>query len=205
MTKEEGKKTNRILVEEFFKIAKDGDILLECGARGAETSIRFKKENPYSRVIAFEANPITYSKSTIKAKEHGVEIYNIGITDKCGTMPFRIPLKKETAGNASFMKRSKERMHRTVDVQVKNIDSLDLKEENIILWIDVEGMGYEVLVGAENTLENTSVVFIEVEEHPYWVGQKLADDVDLFLKSKGFSFYKKDQEYSMQHNRIYIK
>jgi len=59
-------------------------------------------------------------------------------------------------------------------------------QENVLLKIDVQGYEYDVLKGAESSLELVKYIYIEVSFLELYSGQKLSDDISLFLIKKGF-------------------
>lgn len=58
------------------------------------------------------------------------------------------------------------------------------------LKLDTQGTEFEILQGAERTLEERTVaIFSEVEFFEVLKGQKLFSDVEIFLRERGFAFY----------------
>jgi FkbM family methyltransferase len=56
--------------------------------------------------------------------------------------------------------------------------------------IDTQGTEYEILQGAQRTLEERTVaLLVELEFFQMYQGEKLFSDVEQWLRSKGFSFY----------------
>jgi FkbM family methyltransferase len=59
-----------------------------------------------------------------------------------------------------------------------------------LLKLDTQGMEYEILEGAQRTLsERTVAIIAEVEFFQMYAGQRLFSDIELRLRSHGFSFY----------------
>jgi FkbM family methyltransferase len=58
------------------------------------------------------------------------------------------------------------------------------------LKIDTQGTEFEILQGARRTLrERTAAIFVEVEFCQIYQRQKLFSDLEVFLRSEGFSFF----------------
>ena len=187
------------LVNLFFDLAKNCHTLIECGAHGAEASVRFD-----GAAIAIEANPITFKEKTAKAPH--IKRLNIALDDHEGSADFHFFSGKPMPGNASLFERNDKKTTRKITVPVTTLDKISENiPEGIALWIDVEGKGYEVLNGGKETLKKTNVLIIEVEQIPFWKNQKLDYDVKEFLENEGFVFVDQDQEYAQQYNMVYIK
>lgn len=204
------KKTASHLDEVFLKLAKVLSIknLIECGAHEASGSIAFLKNLDDSTALAIEANPLTYKQKTILAEQENLKTLNIGLGSKEGVLPFNFPKDNNTAGQASFIKRPNTE-YDCIDVNVKPLDEVIntyYKEDtNLALWVDVEGLSYEVLLGAENTLEQCSLIKVEVETYELWKDQKTFSSTDKLLRDNGFCAVLRDFEYEGQFNVLYIK
>lgn len=74
---------------------------------------------------------------------------------------------------------------------------------SIALWIDVEGVGYEVLEGIAGIRDVVSVIHIEVETTAFWVGQRLWPDILALMHDFGFSAVARSHA-GMQCNVIFI-
>lgn len=69
-------------------------------------------------------------------------------------------------------------------VEKENLEPIDF------IKIDVQGAELEIFQGAENALKNVSMIVSEVEFAPIYKDQPLFSDVDIFLRERGFSFFK---------------
>lgn len=191
--------TNAELVDLFFELTQDCHTLIECGAHGAEASIRFGRQ-----AIAVEANPETFKSKTAK-KDH-IHRINAALDKEAGYAFFYMFNNNKTPGNASLLERNDKETVAKIKVPVVTLDDIASEvEEGIALWIDVEGKGYDVLSGGEETLRKTKFLIIEVEKIPFWKNQKLDTDIKTFLKAHNFSVVAQDEEYpGKQYNIIYM-
>jgi FkbM family methyltransferase len=178
----------------------------EIGCFSAEFSKRLLKEFDCD-ITAFEANPHNYKKFKESIEAAGINFIHSAITNTNKPLSFKIQNGRETEGNNSILNRIKSPRKGYTDVSVKcsKLDEYDTGITSAGLWIDAEGVGYEVLEGAQSILEKTKYVFIEVEEIKYWVNQKLDSDIISFMRSKGFTPIARDREYKHQDNIIFEK
>jgi FkbM family methyltransferase len=178
----------------------------EIGCFSAEFSKRLLKEFDCD-ITAFEANPHNYKKFKESIEAAGINFIHSAISNTNKPLSFKIQNGRETEGNNSILNRIKSPRKGYTDVSVKcsKLDEYDTGITSAGLWIDAEGVGYEVLEGAQSILEKTKYVFIEVEEIKYWVNQKLDSDIISFMRSKGFTPIARDREYKHQYNIIFEK
>jgi FkbM family methyltransferase len=204
------KDTTKKLDVLFFNIVKELEIksLIECGANEASASIIATEMG--LKALAIEANPLTFKEVTPETNRNFAKV-NIGLSDKSGWLDFNIPKSNNTAGSATF------RPKRGIDyfiqqVQIKKLDDL-LENSNYVsapfaIWIDVEGMQAEVLMGASKTLQNKNCILlkIEVEDLILFSEQRfLANDVINYLNSFGFELIFRDFEFTNQYNLLFVK
>jgi FkbM family methyltransferase len=77
----------------------------------------------------------------------------------------------------------------TSNVQTRRLDDLTELSAMHYLKADIQGAELDMLHGAEQLLAETLVLHIEVEFLEMYKGQPLFGDVDVYLRSRGFSFH----------------
>ena len=110
-------------------------------------------------VYSFEPNPNSYSYllENIRVNNlNSVKCFNIGLSDKDGTLTFYLTIPElESSFNSDILKSQSAKVIGTKEVEVHTIDKL-VEEETIDppehIKIDVEGHGLYVLKGAEKTI-----------------------------------------------------
>lgn len=140
----------------------EGDVL-DVGAHIGFVSLLMARRYPDRIIHAFEGSPSTHESLVGNLKLNGmksVNAYNVAIADHEGRLDFEAdPRYRATNGIALESDTHK------VSVPCVTIDDF-VRRQNInqiaLLKIDVEGYEDVVLKGAENTLENTHMVFYEV-------------------------------------------
>jgi len=96
-------------------------------------------------------------------------------------------------------------------VRTVRLDSLlaaeSLVDRPVALWIDTEGMAFEVIRGAAGSLRFTRILHVEVENEPIiGTDQKLFADVERILAGAGFTLLATDQPpESLQFNVLFVR
>lgn len=188
-------------------------LLLELGAHGAETSVAFL-DRVGGQAIAFEANPHTFAAKTRSAASVGVDVRNFAVADEVGQAVLHIPQRggsrSLTPGSASLLRRVEGVEYTTVSVPATTIDAivegLDISG-GVALWVDVEGLSYEVLRGGLDLLQRDEcrIVMVEVEDVQLWEGQSTGAAIDQLMASLDFVPIMRDAEYESQYNVVYVK
>lgn len=156
-----------------------GETVVDCGSSvGLFTMIGLKKG---AVVYAFEANPSTFSilekNIGLNRFEKNAHIFNLGLSSEPGEMTFYAP--KHFTGTASFDKQWVENIEDKDEIaEFKvNVTTLDLILEKVerIDWllIDVESFECRVLLGANEILDRTKRVIVEVSHNNREKVQKL--------------------------------
>lgn len=206
------KATNSLLVDTFFELLKKAniDFFVEIGA--FDGVISRKVENfGIKNCVAFEANPFTYAKFKTEFFESGVNYINLGVSDEKGTSKIKIPKHSNEMElpNSSFLVRSEGSNYTDVEIQTISINSiLDFLAKPInrgAAWVDVEGFTYNLIKADVDFLKSINLLFLEVEDFPYWKGQKLVVEIIEVLLEKNFVPLLRDYEGRGQYNIIFIK
>lgn len=204
------KSTAKRLDNNFFQILEGANVksLIECGANEATASMRANSLG--LQALAIEANPETFKKITPQSTNNFKKV-NFGLGKKNSSLNFYMPKANHTAGSATFKPKSGVE-YETTKVQVRALDQLLSNtryiESPFALWIDVEGMQYEVLNGMLGTLKrnNCKVVKIEVEDLEIFSGQRwLSREVVKFFEDLGFVLAYRDFEYAHQYNLLFVR
>ncbi len=185
--------------------------IVEVGAREASFSLQMRNMLKDSKIHAFEANPHVYEEFHDEIVLKNISYYNLGVSNHSGTGIFLLDDSKEKIdGSHSLLGRSnKVNSYSQLEIQLTTLDQVLCEEINddakVCLWIDAEGLGYQVLEGARKVLEHTQSIFIEVEHKKFWENQTLAPQIISLLESYDFHLVARDMEYfPVQENYIFI-
>jgi len=210
--------TNRQISNLFHELTSilDVEMLVELGAHAAEASRRFVGNPNSKKVLAFEANPYTFSKFNMELQEMQIDYRNNAVASECGQERIQIPNPQIslTPGNASILDRKGLRKKDDVLIEAHSLDCLGFKEKEIdfpklitALWIDCEGAAGQILKSGKNLLHepSTKMLFVELEDIEYWENQILAPDVFEFLNRYGFTAIARDFTPRPQYNVLFVR
>lgn len=206
--------STRILEELFFTIVAQQipEIFLEIGAHEASASCRVAQTVAVRNVYAFEANPFTHLSMIEENPALNCEpvVYvNMGIGEHVGFSSVKIPNGSGIMpGHTSMLYRNDGSNYKEFRVPCTTVDTFLAGRANsndtIAMWIDVEGLAYEVLSSAKNALCMTKVIYVEVEDRQYWRDQRLAGHVVELLAESGFIPFARDKG-AGQFNLVLLK
>jgi FkbM family methyltransferase len=176
------------------------DLVCDIGSMNGQDALLFKRRLPWSRVIAFEANPMNFERmranSALAVGSVGVE--PLAICERDGVADFFVvradhPAQHARRGMSSLYRRAEtDQIERVVQVPTARLDSYVSRHASdarrLALWIDVEGKAYEVLDGARGILARVQLIHVEVETRPLiGTDQKIYSEVRALLLESGFT------------------
>jgi FkbM family methyltransferase len=176
------------------------DVICDIGSFDASDSIRARTLVPNAGIFAFEANPRNHALYCPAAERANVHYEHMAIAHFDGEITLNVVSqgnaseqeKREVAGQSSiFVSLGENRIFEPVPVPCRRLDTYLLPRISasaaIALWVDAEGAGYQVLLGATETLKKTKLIKIETEYWPYVQGQNLIGDIRNLLTEAGFT------------------
>ena len=203
---------NKLLVNFYLKKVHEPDfnafklicqersqVFLDVGANVGMSALSFFTLKSNAEVISFEPNPINYSYlDKLAARFSNFQYKSVGIGAKESSLDFYYPIyndKVMTALGSCDYDKAKSWLNSNtiyffdqnklevakISVEIKTLDSFNLEPE--FIKIDVEGFEYQVLLGAENTI-NTYRPILLIE------GVAEGDRVHQLLQAWGYDIYK---------------
>jgi FkbM family methyltransferase len=185
----------------FRSLAKHfgAEVICDVGAFDCFHSKRFRATG--AKVIALEANPVNFDVLARDASlaAAGIELFNYAAWNRDEEITFNVV--DATARDAEWRRMISSIRERTPDnrfasetvpVRAVRLDSfltdvLTSSTSTIALWIDVEGVGYEVLEGMDGIRDRVCLVHVEVETRAFWQGQRLWPEVESMMRQLGFT------------------
>lgn len=205
------KNLNCLLSEALFTESAVGAELLkkplgfiDIGARGGVHSI-VEPLAAFTAVLAFEPDEDECSRliKEQKSKYAEIKILPVALADKEGesilyryASPVNNSLRPEnTYAINRYQIKTFQRIG-TIPIQTTTLDKVLFEKAGLLdtygefIKLDTQGTEWEVLQGAQRVLEErTLAIILEADFFPYYVGQKLFSDVEIFLRERGFFFY----------------
>lgn len=175
------------------------DLTCDIGSCDGANALMFKKAMPNSHVIAFEANPHNYNSMIHDERLEKIEIHNLAVFDKNQDAEFFVVEADYQSdlgdnnferGMSSLLERNDIATKEKVKVRCTRLDAFfgqhSLDYDEIALWIDVEGVGYQAFCGASDILNSVWLVHMELDKAEFAEGLKTPDEVEASLKEFGF-------------------
>lgn len=150
--------THSYFEEDFLKSLDDyldnNAVIIDIGANIGNHTLFWANEKNAKKIYAIEPVPYIFKilKKNIKINnlEDRVKLYNVGLADKKCQGEIKSFCKQNLGGTTLKVLQSNTQF----TIPMRTLDSLNIKEEKIdLIKIDVEGMDYEVLKGAESTVK----------------------------------------------------
>jgi FkbM family methyltransferase len=219
LSTQEGRTASAAALAELFKalvlMVARPQVTLELGAHAAAFSRAVKAEMPQAQVHAVEANPYCHARFQAEAAAAGVGYHHLAVGEEVREAVFKIARRRDgkelspTRGSNSLRTKPLDVDYEDAAVSMVTVDHFvagqGLAGRPTAMWIDVEGCAFEVLSGARRTLEDTTLLMVEVEDKPFWTGQKTAPEVNRLLLRSGFIPVARDFEYKGQYNLVFLR
>jgi FkbM family methyltransferase len=170
--------------------------VVDGGANRGQTICSFRDYFSSSKFYAFEPIPKCREKiNQSYANDDEVEVYDYVLGSDNKTVEFNISTR---SGQSSVLDSSgnikKEdgihagKIKKQIKVEQRRLDELIDKKVDV-LKLDLQGYELEALRGAEDILDDTSIILTEVQFVPIYENADLFYDVFGFLENKGFVLY----------------
>jgi hypothetical protein len=178
-------------MEEFInlsnKFIKTEEIknIMEIGSLDGADSLFFKSKYPKANVFCIEGLPDNYN-TYLKDLTTIIPI-NAVISDYDGVIKYH---KKNINGIHGILDRGKKYGSETLELQCYTIKKIcdDYKINSLdLVKIDAEGATFEILNSMGNMLKTIKIMHIETESYPFFINQKLHDEVYDFLVNNKFT------------------
>ena len=164
-------------------------IFIDIGANTGYYTLNIASKLKESKIISIEADPNTFKilrKNCEINKFSNAEIYNIACSNYDGKIDF---FKTEKhSGINSILELSEQNNCTKISIKSNTLDNILNSRFKQIDWIkiDVEGAELSVLEGAEETLNHTKHIIIEVHEHILQKNNQSSQQIVDILKKNNF-------------------
>ncbi len=194
-------------------------VVCDVGSMDGADALAFREAVPESSIYAFEANPLNLRlmRENPALRARNIQIVPLAVTNYDGGAEFFLvdadySQPDYRRGMGSLYRRSGEwAPAAVVPVEATRLDTFlaDKCPPNwaLALWIDSEGMAYEVIEGMTGIADRVHLLHVEVETKPC-IGrnQKLYADVKAQLWRLGFTELATDQtKLQSQFNALFVR
>jgi len=194
--------------------------VFDIGSRDALQAIELAGLFPNAHIVAIECNPGTLELCRSNSARHPrIRLVEKAIHAYTGRCQFHPIDTARTATNwpdgnpgasslflATENYPAEQYVQNTVEVDCIRLDTLcDTLGIDVIdfIWVDLQGAELLALQSAGTLLEKTRYIYTEVSHRPLYHGQCLFDEVDAFLKARGFRCCTKVDRSRWQQDLIY--
>ncbi|MFB6457187.1 FkbM family methyltransferase [Chitinophaga sp. Hz27] len=171
--------------------------IIDVGANKGQFALAAAYKFPHAKILSFEPLPDVYQtlkQNTKKADQ--VSAYNYALGSKDGMLKF---YSNNYSHASSALEVSEELIalepgaaHTVLtEVPVMRLDNVIEQHPvvgPVLLKMDVQGFEKEVLLGAENCLQQIDYLLFETSFVALYKGEPLFDEMHHFVKSLGFEF-----------------
>ena len=194
--------------------ANDNLVIFDIGACEGEDTIKYSKLFPNSSIYSFEPIPDNYKKAVKNIDDYKIKnafIYELALSNKTGESEIYV-----SEGHPDYLKKTEDWdygnksssllpaqeltnyykwLNLNKKLKIKTITLSDFCTLNCIqkidfMHMDVQGAELMVLEGAEEYLQKTKMIWLEVELVELYKGQPLKNSVVEFLNKNGFEIIK---------------
>jgi FkbM family methyltransferase len=181
-----------ILREYKFSSSTDNPFIIDCGSHIGISVLYFKKIFPRSKIIAFEANPLTFKflkKNITQNKLEQVAVYNNAVGKKKEEINFYIGDNKKGTWNwgDSAVKNAwyDPNIYKTIKVPALRLSTF-INQQIDLLKLDIEGSELTILEEIEKKFPLINEIYIEFHGSNSNKKNSLPKIVNL-LKKNGFN------------------
>lgn len=172
--------------------------VVDVGASGG-IAPRWAQFTPFYKGVLFEPDPREYDVLNRKSGDNLIVI-NSALSDSVNTVDFNLCRKQQVSSvylpNFDFLRKfpDSERFEviKTIKIQTDTLDN-QLRKNGIaeIDFIKIDTQGYElpILKGSIDYLDNVIGLELEVEFAKLYKNQPLFNEVDSFVREKGFELF----------------
>lgn len=181
----------------YFKLDRK-NLIVDVGGFDGETSKMFALSLSEATILSFEPIKSNYDKILNNVNEiKNIQVYNFGlgsyqknaIINKTANISSSSLVTVESEIENEFFS-EKLKVTDKEEITIKTLDEVVGSNQWVnILKIDVQGYEMEVLLGAEQTLNKTNIILVEMQNHNFYKGAPQYNEIDAFLLSKGFILF----------------
>ena len=194
--------------------------ILEAGAANGVDTVEFATFFPYATIYAFEPVSKNYDALCLAIKEkNNVKTFKLALAEEDGESEIHVSHNKEvgtTLATSSSLLRPKEHINfhphiefvtsekvraTTIDkwAEENGVDHID------IMWLDMQGIEYQVLRASPRMLKTAKVIYSEVSLKELYEGSILYDQYKQWMSAQGFRVVKEELLWEDAGNVLFVR
>lgn len=171
------------IIEFFYRNSKEifSSTVIDVGAHIGFHSLYLSKH--FKSVLSFEPHPLTYKLLEFNSlnSKRNIKTFNFALQDRVGAA-FLYDHKSRGIGSSTLV-RTKTKLNSRFKVQIKTLDSLQIKKKITFIKLDVENSEFKFLKGGKKLItKNMPVIAME-----HSVSHKGKSDSILLLEDIGYT------------------
>ena len=132
----------------------NNDLIVDCGANVGELFYALDLLNHKVKYIGFEPDPNTFKCLSDNLNESGMLSYEVGLSDKTEEKEFYIDTRGADSSLVYFGNQD------SISIRTSALDEYNLDKIKLFK-VEAEGHEFEVLMGAEETLQRISYISVD--------------------------------------------
>ena len=194
--------------------------ILEAGAANGVDTVEFATFFPYATIYAFEPVRKNYEALCLAVKgKNNVKTFKLALAEENGESKIHVSHNKEvgtTLATSSSLLRPKEHINfhphiefvtsekvraTTIDkwAEENGVDHID------IMWLDMQGIEYQVLRASPRMLKTAKVIYSEVSLKELYEGSILYDQYKQWMSAQGFRVDKEELLWEDAGNVLFVR
>lgn len=192
--------------------------ILHIGACLGEEITFYDQLNP-KLIYWFEPNPnlLERLRTNIKRDEYISEMFPFAVSNEKGEMTFNI-IEDDSKTNPGCSSLQDLKVHSELYANIKKVDTCKVNTINIdefliennletsfdLVSLDTQGHDYKIL-SSSSLIFNAKIIVIETAKVELYEGQKIDEEIDSLLESKGFDKHYYHAFHHLWGDTLYIK
>jgi FkbM family methyltransferase len=181
------------VTEVIYRLVDRDEVAVDVGANiGHMTSVMAFRTGSDGRVLAFEPHPFTFAE--LQVNVHGwaqvpgiadIQIHQIALSDSAGDGALEVPGDDSVNRGLASLRQTDEGVRSRYPVQIRRMDEFVADEDKIgVMKVDVEGLEFQVLKGAEPVLRRHGIRDIIFEDY-----NRYPTEATALLQGAGYAIF----------------
>ncbi len=205
-------------LELVAKFVPENPRIFEAGARYGQDTVRFIQQWPGAHIVSFEPNPHAFEKLLSELDGYDqIDCHNLAVNNYNGQAILHVCHGSSgddpaSEGASSLLEPSPYMAihYQGPKVSVPCVILDDWCKKNQpeyfdFLWLDLEGLEFQVLESSPNVLKNAKAIYVETNFQLFRKGMTQFNTLQRFLQRAGFAIAGHWYLVGLQGNALFVK